>query len=111
MPLDPTDTCHRLQVFHNIQVFQGQVRMPWVPDENLRVGVVLGGGEWVLDASEQSRVVQLPFGAHNSIGTGGFEACVNVGLVQDVPVSENGDRNSFFDCSDFVPVCQTLEEQ
>ena len=105
MPLDPTNTRRRFQVFHDVQVFQRQVRMPWVPDEDLRIRVVLWGGEWVIDASKQSGVVQLPLGAHDSIGTGGFEACVYVGLVQDVPVRENRDRDGLFDCSDFVPVC------
>jgi len=57
MPLNPTNTRRRLQILHDFQVLQGQVCMPWVPDEDLCVGVVLGGVEREFDASEQRRVV------------------------------------------------------
>lgn len=116
VPLDPADVCSGLQLLHDGQVLQGQVRVQRVPGEDLgvRVVVVVGAGERYRvgggESGEESRIVQLAFGAHDSVRACGFEAGIDVGLVKNISVGEDWDGDCFLHGSNLVPVCEALKE-
>lgn len=57
---------------------------------------------------EKGGVVKVSFSAHDTIGPCCIQALVDIRVVKDVAVGENGNRDGSLDCLNFGPIRKPL---
>ena len=68
---------------------------------------VVGSKSWSV-RGKQCRVVEVSFSGHYRIRSRRLEATVDVRVVEDISIGEDGYRDCFLDCSDLAPIGESL---